>query len=64
FLNDIGEVGDVAPFDNTVEQGHFTDIIQIYNPKAFYSVEDVRFVNEGVFPTKRRMGERPLRKGK
>lgn len=24
--------------------------IKSYNPKAFYSVEDIRFVNEGVFP--------------
>ena len=27
-------------------------IIDIYNPKAFYSIEDVRFVSEGVFPAK------------
>ncbi len=29
------------------------DIIKEYNPKAFYSVEDVRYVNEGVFPMRR-----------
>jgi uncharacterized protein YebE (UPF0316 family) len=28
-------------------------IIKEFNPKAFYSVEDVRFVNEGVFPLKK-----------
>lgn len=26
------------------------EIIQATNPKAFYSVEDIKFVNEGVFP--------------
>lgn len=26
--------------------------IKIFNPKAFYSVEDVRFVSEGIFPEK------------
>lgn len=26
--------------------------IKIFNPKAFYSIEDVRFVSEGVFPEK------------
>lgn len=26
--------------------------IKLYNPKAFYSVEDVRFVSEGIFPEK------------
>jgi len=26
-------------------------LIQQYNPKAFYSVEDIRAVNEGVFPS-------------
>jgi uncharacterized protein YebE (UPF0316 family) len=25
-------------------------VIQEFNPKAFYSIEDIRFVNEGVFP--------------
>jgi len=29
------------------------DIIKKYNPRAFYSVEDVRYVNEGVFPVRR-----------
>jgi len=28
------------------------DIVKSTNPKAFYSVEDVKFVNEGVFPVK------------
>jgi uncharacterized protein YebE (UPF0316 family) len=67
FLDAHGNAGKVALLYSVIKRcdiPHFTDIIQKYNPKAFYSVEDVRFVNEGVFPTRRRMGERPLRKGK
>lgn len=37
-------------------------IVQSANPKAFYSVEDVKFVNEGVFPV--RSVTRRIRKGK
>ncbi len=29
------------------------DIINGYNPKAFYTIEDVRAVNEGIFPPKK-----------
>ncbi len=29
------------------------DVIKKYNPRAFYSVEDVRYVNEKVFPVRR-----------
>lgn len=28
------------------------EIIQRFNPKAFYSIEDVKFVSEGIFPLK------------
>jgi uncharacterized protein YebE (UPF0316 family) len=28
------------------------EIIRSYNPKAFYSIEDVKFVNLGIFPTR------------
>lgn len=52
------------------ELRHVVEIINQFNPKAFYSVEDVRFVREGIFPlghTKTRIGLNPLklwRKGK
>lgn len=36
--------------------------IKTYNPKAFYSIEDVRFVSHGVFPEK--VATRWIRKGK
>ncbi|MFC1591190.1 DUF2179 domain-containing protein [Thermodesulfobacteriota bacterium] len=29
---------------------HIKELVQQFNPNAFYSVEDVRFVSEGVFP--------------
>lgn len=29
------------------------NIIKHYNPKAFYSVEDVRYTNEGIFPSRK-----------
>ena len=29
-----------------------SELIKAYNPKAFYSIEDVKFVNHGVFPQK------------
>lgn len=30
------------------------DLVNRFNPRAFYSIEDVRYVKEGVFPMKRR----------
>ena len=29
------------------------EVINQYNPKAFYTIEDVRSVNEGIFPPKK-----------
>ncbi|MBN2775302.1 MAG: DUF2179 domain-containing protein [Prolixibacteraceae bacterium] len=37
------------------------DIIRKYNPNAFYSVEDVKYVNKGIFPIRQ---ARRWRKGK
>ena len=31
--------------------------VQTYNPKAFYSVEDVRLVKEGIFPPSRKFDD-------
>lgn len=36
--------------------------IKTYNPKAFYSIEDVRFVSHGIYPVK--LAFRRFRKGK
>ena len=33
------------------------DSVQTYNPRAFYSIEDVRFVKEGIFPPSRHFSD-------
>ncbi|MBN2397914.1 MAG: DUF2179 domain-containing protein [Deltaproteobacteria bacterium] len=33
------------------------DSVQRYNPRAFYSIEDVRLVKEGIFPPSRRFSD-------
>lgn len=43
------------------------NIIKEYNPRAFYTIEDIRFANQGVFPARtmlRGYGSFPWRKGK
>jgi len=67
FLEAQGNLGKVAVLYSLIKRSdiaHFTEIIHEYNPKAFYSIEDVRFVSQGVFPARRRVIARPLRKGK
>lgn len=53
------------------EVGTVVELVKAYNPKAFYSIEEVGFVEQGVFPMKkdcRFVGLerffRPFRKGK
>jgi uncharacterized protein YebE (UPF0316 family) len=44
-----------------------SNIIKEYNPRAFYTIEDIRFANQGVFPARsmlRGYGSFPWRKGK
>ncbi|WP_016776366.1 DUF2179 domain-containing protein [Anaerophaga thermohalophila] len=46
---------------------HATSLIKEFNPKAFYTIEDVRFANQGVFPVRsldRGIHQFPWRKGK
>jgi hypothetical protein len=47
------------------------DLIKKFNPQAFYSVEEVGFVEKGIFPLKKGWQDsallrllRPFRKGK
>jgi len=42
------------------ELGHVLGIIDEFNPKAFYTIEDVRTVNEGIFPHRKRNSILPL----
>ena len=53
------------------EASSVVDLIKQYNPQAFYSIEEVGFVEKGVFPAKRNWHDfsllrlfRPFRKGK
>jgi uncharacterized protein YebE (UPF0316 family) len=40
---------------------HFISLIKTYNPNAFYSIEDVRTVNEGIFRKGNRRGQYNLK---
>jgi len=44
-----GSVTMILSLVNRSEISHITDRIDRINPKAFFSIEDVRYVNEGVF---------------
>lgn len=48
-----GSSGTVSVIYSVIKRSDLDDVIGIvkrFNPKAFYSIEDVRFVSEGVFP--------------
>jgi len=54
-----GSMGNVNVIFMIIKRQSFkevSEIIQRFNPKAFYTVEDVRMVSEGIFP----MGSRPF----
>ncbi len=69
-----GAWGPVNVIYSVVRRGSIDDVVEIikkFNPNAFYSIEDVRFVSEGIFPVREpfyRRGFRflppVLRKGK
>jgi uncharacterized protein YebE (UPF0316 family) len=51
-----GTKEDVHVIYTVIHRSELKDVIEIikqYNPKAFYSVEDVRHVNEGIFPVRK-----------
>jgi uncharacterized protein YebE (UPF0316 family) len=48
-----GGSGTVSVIYSVIKRSDLDDVVAIikkFNPKAFYSIEDVRFVSEGVFP--------------
>jgi uncharacterized protein YebE (UPF0316 family) len=51
-----GKVKMVFTIIKRQDLGHVVDIIKQYNPNAFYSIEDVKSVAEGVFPESQRHG--------
>jgi len=48
-----GSTGDVAVVYTIIKRGDIEQVaalVRQFNPNAFYSIEDVRYVSEGVFP--------------
>jgi len=51
-----GASGPVNVIYSVVKRGHIRNVVKIigkFNPNAFYSIEDVRFVSEGIFPLRK-----------
>lgn len=40
---------------------HFVSLVKLYNPNAFYSIEDVKTVNEGIFRKGNKRGQYNLK---
>lgn len=65
-----GSRGEVTVIYCVIKRTNFkkvSDIIMKYNPRAFYTIQDIRFANQGVFPMRtiqRTSGYFPWRKGK
>lgn len=58
-----GNEGDVSIIFMVIRRMDFkqiTELVQKYNPQAFYTLEDVRYVSEGIFPTRDPVYFRPL----
>ncbi len=70
YMNAHGSKGQVNVIYCVLKRKNIDDItamIKEFNPKAFYTMEDIRFANSGVFPA-RSMAQNyssfPVRKGK
>jgi len=51
-----GATGRVHIIYSVIKRGNLKDVVNIvktFNPKAFYSIEDVRFASEAIFPLRR-----------
>lgn len=65
-----GSRGKVTVIYCVIKRSNFqrvSEVIKKYNPRAFYTIEDIRFANQGVFPMRtiqRSFGQLPWRKGK
>ncbi|MFH2143257.1 MAG: DUF2179 domain-containing protein [Bacteroidota bacterium] len=61
ILDAVGANGKVNVLFTTINRHDLKNVIEIIkknNPKAFYSVEDIKFVNEGVFPISRKLSRK------
>jgi len=55
-----GATGPVKLIFTVIDRGKVesvVNIVQTYNPRAFYSIEDIRLVREGIFPPSRRFSD-------
>jgi uncharacterized protein YebE (UPF0316 family) len=65
-----GSMGQVNIIYCIIKRSDFKQVSNLifeYNPKAFFTIEDIRFANQGVFPVRsirRGQGSFPWRKGK
>ncbi len=67
YIDADGNRGRVAVLFSIIKRADispFVDIINQYNPKAFYTIEDVRFVNAEFTPQRPQRWLRTFRKGK
>jgi len=57
-----GEVGVVYSVVNRKNIKYFVSMIKEFNPNAFYTIEDIRFVSQGIFntPTKKAKVKDPV----
>jgi len=59
-----GSIEKVSLIFTTIQRNDLKDvvtIIKLHNPKAFYTVEDVKFVSEGIFPEKKSIHTNPFK---
>jgi len=59
-----GASGPVNVIYSVIRRGSIADVVEIikrFNPNAFYSIEDVRFVSEGIFPSRQSFYRRGIR---
>ena len=74
YVDGYGTQGKVNILFTIVPRKEISKVIKIvteFNPKAFYTIEEVDFVEQGIFPVKKRWSNeafemlfRPFRKGK
>ncbi|MBN2514887.1 MAG: DUF2179 domain-containing protein [Deltaproteobacteria bacterium] len=63
-IDATGMTGPVKVIFTTIRRQNLEEIIKHirrFNPKAFFSVEDVRFAKEGVFPPPKKLGSDTLK---
>ncbi len=63
-LNAQGSKGQVNVIYSVVRResiAQVVDIIRTFNPKAFYSIEDIRYVSEGIFPQEQTFFQKSMR---